>query len=335
MQTVLLARHAMATRFEIVLHGNEPVGLRAAGEEALDEVERIERTLSLYEPTSEIANINARAAHEAVRVSPEVFNLLAHARSLSEASAGAFDITIGPLMGCWGLRGKQGRVPGPEELAEVRQQIGMHRLCLDADTVTVRFESEGMMLDLGAIGKGYAIDRAVEILREAGVRNAFLHGGTSTAYGLGIQPNGDGWKVVIDSPQHLLMPYAENEATVRTKPPENRAEREILATVELVNEALSVSAPTGKFFKVNERAYGHVLDPRTAQPVTGAAISAVVLPSATESDALSTALLALGRDGHDIIASARPRARLLVAESDKPGDALRVRSHGFIVAGST
>ncbi|HEY2953001.1 MAG TPA: FAD:protein FMN transferase, partial [Verrucomicrobiae bacterium] len=100
--SVTLARHAMATRFEIVLHGDNPVSLRAAGEEALTEIERWENQLSLYRPTSEIAHLNARAAHEWVRVSPTVFRLLRHAQQLSDESGGAFDITVGPLIRCWG-----------------------------------------------------------------------------------------------------------------------------------------------------------------------------------------------------------------------------------------
>ena len=104
-EPVTLARHAMATRFEIVLHGTNSVSLRAAGEEALDEVDRIEALLSLYRPSSEIAHINARAAREPVRVSPEVFQLLQRAQTLSAATGGAFDITIAPLVRCWGFMG--------------------------------------------------------------------------------------------------------------------------------------------------------------------------------------------------------------------------------------
>src|SRR5438477_13111440 len=102
MATVTLARHAMATRFEIVLVGDNAVSLRAAGEEALDEIERLEARLSLYRPTSEIAHLNARAAREPVRVTPGLFALLQHARQLHQESGGAFDITVAPLVRCWG-----------------------------------------------------------------------------------------------------------------------------------------------------------------------------------------------------------------------------------------
>src|SRR5437868_1755171 len=101
--TVTLARHAMATRFELVLHGENPVALRAAGEEALEEISRLECQLSLYRPDSEIAHVNLRAARETVRVTPPVFFLLEHAKRLHQETAGAFDVTIGPLVRCWGF----------------------------------------------------------------------------------------------------------------------------------------------------------------------------------------------------------------------------------------
>src|SRR5258708_34664995 len=120
MQTIAVARNAMATRFEIALHGENPVALRAAGEEALDEIERLEGQLSLYRPTSEIAHLNARAAHEPVRVTPNLFHLLEQARKLSVESGGAFDITIAPLVRCWGFMGGTGQLPQPEEVAKAR-----------------------------------------------------------------------------------------------------------------------------------------------------------------------------------------------------------------------
>src|SRR3954470_1303737 len=104
MPTICLALSAMATRFEIVLHGDKPASLRAAGEEALEEIERLEAQLSLFRPSSEIAHLNARASHEQVRVSPTVFALLQQAQSLSCETDGAFDITISPLVRCWGFR---------------------------------------------------------------------------------------------------------------------------------------------------------------------------------------------------------------------------------------
>jgi FAD:protein FMN transferase len=291
MQTVAVARNAMATRFEIVLHGEDPVALRAAGEEALDEIQRIEGQLSLYQPTSEIAHLNARAAREPVRVTPGLFRLLERAKVLSAEMKGAFDITIAPLVRCWGFMGGTGRVPGAEELAEARANVGMHLVELNAEDFTVRFVRKGVMLDLGAIGKGYAVERAAELIRELGVSSALINGGTSSIYGLGNPPGAESWKVAIQSPA-----------------PSASAAAEPFATIQLMDEALSVSAVWGKSFQSEGVNLGHVLDPRSGRPLAGALLAAVALPSATETDAFSTGLLVSGRDGYEHLLKIRPQA---------------------------
>jgi thiamine biosynthesis lipoprotein len=314
MQTVILARHAMATRFEIVLHGQDASRLRGAGEEALAEVERIEAQLSIYRPTSELARVNACAAREPVRVSPPVFRLLEQARLLHDQSGGAFDITIAPLVRCWGFMDGSGSWPDPAEVTRARQRVGMQHVILDRENLTVQFDCEGVMLDLGAIGKGYAIDQAAETLREAGVTSALLHGGTSTVFGLGQPLEDQIWKVAIESP------------------PGQFAAPSWLATVPLQDEALSVSAVWGKYFEHDGKTFGHVIDPRAGHPVDNAVLAAVVLPSATETDALSTALLVVGAEGHEKIAQLRPRMKTLVVgagatnfRADSNGIALKMR----------
>ena len=201
MSPVKLACHAMATRFELVLHGDNPVALRAAGEEALEEIQRLEAQLSLFVPSSEIAHVNARAAQGPVRVSPPVFSLLQLAQRLHEQSGGAFDITIAPLVRCWGFMGGSGHLPSSEELAEARACVGMSLVRLEPTDYTVRFARPGVMLDLGAIGKGYAVERAAEVLREAGVTSALLHGGTSSVQALGHPPDAECWNIAIERPR--------------------------------------------------------------------------------------------------------------------------------------
>jgi FAD:protein FMN transferase len=291
-----LACHAMATRFEIVLHGNNPVALRAAGEAALAEIERLEAQLSLYIPTSEIARVNSLAAHQPVRVSPPLFHLLQHAAELHRLSNGAFDITIAPLVRCWGFMDGPGHLPTPEALAQAGSLIGMSHVTLNPNDFTIRFERPGVMLDLGAIGKGYAIDCAVRILREAGIESALIHGGTSTTYALGHPTDADSWKIAIAAIPNLNPTPNPN---LPVSPP----------TFHLRDEALSVSAGWGKSFAHEGKTYGHVLDPRTGQPVSAHLLAAVVLPSATETDALSTALLVAGEELVPPLARARPNIR--------------------------
>jgi thiamine biosynthesis lipoprotein len=299
---VAVARNAMATRFEIVVHGESEPALRAAAEAALEEVARIEAQLSLYKPESEVADLNRRAAREWVRVGADLFRLLGLAHKLSAETDGAFDLTIAPLVRCWGFMGSSGKKPSKLAVSEARQLVGMSLVELDEQKCAVRFARDGVMLDFGAIGKGYAIDAAVDVLREAGVTSAIVHGGTSTVYGLGKPPNESAWKIAIEGPP--------NEGTTEAAP---------LSVVELRDEALSVSAVWGKSFTRGGKTYGHIIDPRTGDPADAADLAAVALRSATETDALSTALLTLGLEGHERIATMRPGIRSLVMKRGTDG----------------
>ena len=282
---VFVARNAMATRFEFALHGDDPVRLRAAAEEAFDEVERWEDLLSLYRPHTDIARVNAGAAAGPVRVAPEVMGLLRRAFALTAATGGAFDITAAPLVRAWGFVGGTGSRPEPPVLAEALACVGLRHVELDAVAGTVRFTRPGVMLDLGSLGKGWALGRAAELLREAGITGALLHGGTSTVVAIGAPPDAEMWKVAL---------------------PDGRQ-------VQLRDEALSVSAAWGKSFSDGGRTYGHVLDPRCGIPVTGGRMAAVALPSAADSDALSTALLVRGEEGLGDLSAAFPGLRTWLA----------------------
>lgn len=278
----------MATRFEFVLHGANPTALRAAAEEALDEVERVENLLSLYRPHTDIARLNAGAARGAVRVMPETFRLLERAVALSRATGGAFDVTAGALVRAWGFMGGSGGVATAEILDAARLCVGSDLLELDAGNFTVRFRREGVVMDLGSIGKGYALDRAAELLREAGVETALLHGGTSTVIALGAPPDAEAWTIALPRG----------------------------GTVRLRDESLSVSAGWGKSFRdASGRELGHVLNPRTGQPVPGERFAAVVAPSATDSDALSTAAVLADSAALERLRQAFPAARFLVPEA--------------------
>lgn len=313
MTTVTLARHAMATRFELVLHGADAGRLRAAGEEALDEIARLEDELSFFRPTSQIFRLNETAAQRPVRVAPWLFRLLRQARQLTEETGGAFDITVAPLMRCWGFHTDQGRVPGAAALAEARALAGMHLVELDEADSSVRFARAGVQLDLGSIGKGHAVERAGGLLREAGVTSALLHGGTSTVLAIGTPPDAAGWKIALEHPAGA--PHGTAALS--------------LATVRLRDESLSVSAVWGKSFTAADRTYGHIIDPRTGEPTRGALLAAVVLPSATESDALSTMLLTLGPDGLAEVLRLRPAMRALVAGEGTGTAPLRIEARGF------
>ena len=316
MKTVRLALEAMATRFELVLHGDDDVRLRAAGEEALAEIRRLEAQLSFYRLSSDISRLNARAADGPVRVEPRLFSLLQTAQRLHAATDGTFDLTVAPLMRCWGFVGDTGRRPAPDALAEARSRTGMHLVILNEADFTVAFARPGVMLDLGAIGKGYAIEEAAQILINAGVERAFLHGGTSTIHAIGTPLDEDCWNVAIPHPN--ADPAAPDED-------------DILAVVSLKDEALSVSAVWGKAFVADGQTYGHVLDPRSGYPVDGAMLAAVAGPSATTCDALSTALLVLGCHAGELITDFGDSIRTVVVCPKDDADGFEMMQTGIEV----
>lgn len=312
----------MATRFEVVLPGDDPVQLRAGGEEALREIQRLEEALSLYRPTSEIARVNRAAAEEAVPVSPPVFELLELCVELWRLSDGAFDITVGPLVRAWGFMHGRGRVASASAVAAAREQVGMEHLELDPARRTVRFLRPGMMIDLGAVGKGHALDEAAEVLREAGMTSALIHSGTSSCYGFGRDEAGAVWRVAVED-RDLRAAFAGESPSAG---PAGAARA--LAVAPLRGGALSVSGVAGKAVPSGGRTLGHVIDPRSGEPVAGAPLAAVTGASAAETDALSTALLLLGEAGLETLGQRRPDLGLLIAGMSESG-AVWVRTRGW------
>lgn len=310
---VTVARNAMATRFEIALFGGHPVELRAAAEEALDEVQRVETMLSWRQPASPLARVNACAGQEPVRVNPELFALLRRCRELSELGNGAFDITVGPLMRAWGFHATEGQMADEATLTAARQACGMQFVELDEAGLTVRFTRPGMRLDFGAIGKGYALDLAAGVLRDAGMTSALIHGGTSTVCAIGRPPGVEGWKIAVE--------YPPGASTVDPLP--------VLAVLNLCDTALSVSAVWGRVFRIGQDTFGHVIDPRLGRPANRALLSIFISSSATESDALSTALLVEGAPGIASLRERCPAARTLVLAPGATESSYEIAAHGI------
>ena len=305
----LLACEAMATRFEFALHGDDPARLRAAGEEAIREVYRVERQLSFRMLTSELNELNRMAGVRPVKMDPEIFSFLSQARSLSEETHGSFDPTVGPLMACWGLGVQRGAAPDDSAVDAALRLVGIGKLEFDESAHSVFLPETGMKLDCGSIGKGYALDIVAGILDDIGIRNAFLQGGTSTILAQGVAVDGGPWRVGIAAPV-----VVGNEATVD----------DVISTVDLEDESLSVSGISGRTIEWNGRTYGHVLDPRSGHPVKGALLAAMILPSATETDALSTALLVDGEAGVERMREIRKGVRGLISVPDEKEPGYRI-----------
>jgi thiamine biosynthesis lipoprotein len=271
-----LRRRAMATGFEIVLPYGTPNTV-AMGEAAFDLLDTLEQQLTVYRETSEVSRLNQRAFARPVRVENRLFGLLELAARIHEETAGAYDITTGALIKAWGFFRGPRRVPSEEELASARECVGMQEVILERERRSVRYLRPGLEINLGSIGKGYALDRLARFLQdEWGVARMLLHGGTSSVYARGCPPDCErGWQVGI------LHPW-------------DRQRR--LGRVWLRDRALGNSAATHRHLEYNGRKLGHVLDPRTGWPASGIASASVLAPTAAQADALSTAFYVGGVD---------------------------------------
>jgi thiamine biosynthesis lipoprotein len=279
LHTILIGRDAMGCRFEVAFNAGEVAEATELGCEALDLVDEIESRISIYRDTSEFAVINA-AAGAWVAISPDTVALLALARVLHARTDGAFDIAAGPLVRAWGFFERQGRRPAVEELAAALAASGTRQLELDPDGCRARLGVLGAALNPGGIGKGWAVDRAVDHLLAAGVPSGLVHGGQSSVRAFGTQgpavPGRSGWKVGL---RHPLRPGRR------------------LATFTLRDRALGTSGSGTQFFVDRGRKLGHLLDPRTGHPAEGVISATVLAPTAAEADALATAAYVLGEAG--------------------------------------
>jgi len=303
LHTLVVGRDAMACRFEVCLNVGETADGTARAVDALDLVDEIENRISVYRDTSELARLNATAAAGWQPVSHDVFAMLVRARELHDLTEGAFDIAAGALVRAWGFLHREGRVPDPAALAAARERSGMRLVELDAGNRSVRFAREGVELNPGAIGKGWAVDRALERLADAGVASALVHGGQSSVRARGVHgpdlPGRRGWRVGLRDP---LRPARR------------------LATITLADRGLGTSGSGTQFFVDRGRRLGHILDPRTGLPAEGVVSATVFAPTAADADALATALYALGPAGLDRVAPlGGPVGAILVVPDASPG----------------
>ena len=267
---------SMGSTYTIDLYGTDKDALPLIAQIAFDEVDRIDRLMSVYKRGSAVSFINRRAGRQPVVVEPELFDFLQRCLAFSRQSEGAFDVTVQPLMSVWGFFGGEGRVPGADELRIVLRRVGYRKLRLDPGQRTIRFQRDGMALDLGGIAKGYAVDRVVNLLREHRIDRALVSAGDSTLFALGAPPRKNAWRVRIRDP---IFP----------RDPEKSA-----LTLSLKDQCLSVSGSYENSFTVEGVTYSHIMDPRRGRPVEGLLSVAVVAGSGMEGDALDNALFVMG-----------------------------------------
>jgi thiamine biosynthesis lipoprotein len=251
----------MGGTYSLVLYGPDRYQLEAASEAAFDEVRRLDELLSNYKTSSEWSEINRFAAERPVAVSEESYRLLSACLEYSRRSEGSFDITVGPLMKVWGFYKGSGRLPHRAEIRAVLGSVGSSHIELAPGARTVKFRRPGMSIDPGGIGKGYAVDRMVKVLKEAGIRSGFVSASTSTVYAIGTPPGEAGWKVTISDPKNRERSVGE---------------------ALLKDESLSTSGNYEKFFMAG-------------YPAEGMLSVSIIAPRAIDSEAWTKPLYINGR----------------------------------------
>lgn len=283
-------RPAMACRFEITLADRDGSFVPAA-RAALEEIDRLEAELSVFRPDTIISNLNRRAAREPVAAPPHIIDLLTRCQWWHQQTGGAFDITTTPLSRCWGFLRREGRVPGAAEIDAARALVGLDRVGIDSRAGTVDYQQSGIELNLGAIGKGYALDCAGTLMRSAGVPHALLSAGRSSLLAVGGRDGG--WWIDLVSPLLAGGP---------------------IARLRIRNAGVGTSGIGEQFVMADGRRYGHVIDPRTGWPAKDTLSATVVASDAATADALSTAFFVGGAglarrycaEHHDVLAIITP-----------------------------
>ena len=296
----------MSTIAELSLPASQSTNASTAQQIVAAAFSRVERDLSVFRPASEIARINQSAGSNRVTdIARDTAEVLACALRVARESGGAFDPTVSPLMKLWGFRGgATGGPPAEAAIRATRDRVGWRHVRLAVDPATdpprasISLDRPGMQLDLGGIAKGFAVDRASDALRRAGVGN-FLVNLAGNMRGLGGPHAGrQGWRIGIRDP-------ARSDAWI--------------GTVTLADgEGIATSGSYERFVVLDGRRYAHIIDPRSGHPVAGILSVTVLAPSAMEADALSTALFVLGPDAGRGLLIAHPGCQAVYLLDTQP-----------------
>lgn len=273
------ARLAMGTILSIELHTSAPERADKIFDAAFAEIDRLDSVMSDYRSDSEIARVHARAGHEWVDVSTDLWNVLDRSIELGRQTEGAFDPCMGAMTAL--MRDAEARqlAPSDESMAAARAASGLANLEVDRTRRRVRLLRPGTRIDLGAIGKGYALDQAAAVLRDHGVTSAlFSFGGQYLA--LGAPPNADAWRVHVTG-----------------------ADGEVVARVDLIDSSLACSSNSQRALRVGESVIPHIVDPRDEHASPDVLLAAAIANDATRADAWSTAAFVLGDRARKVVAS--------------------------------
>lgn len=273
-QLVKETRLVMDTFCEISCYGQDRDKAIAAMDDAFKEMQRIERVFSKFDENSEVSNINRSRGLEKIGISKEVFNLTRESIYYSRISGGAFDITVAPLMELWGFVRRHKVIPGKDAVDTALRSVGYKNIELDSEKLSIGFLNKGTKIDFGGIAKGYAVDRAKDVLVSHGIRNALVNLG-GNMFALGGAPGKKVWKIGVQDP---------------------RNKGKLLQAFELTDMAISTSGNYERFFEIGGKRYSHIINPVTGEPCQGIVSVTVVSDSAESSDALSTAIFVMGQE---------------------------------------
>ena len=270
------SRVSMASTYSLDIYGPDEKELPLIAEAAFDEVDRIDQLMSIYKTGSPVSIFNRNASSQPVPVETELFKFFQTCLKYSNESGGAFDITIQPLMKLWGFYGGQRKIPQQQQIRHILQRVGYEKLVLDPNFQTVYFQETGMAVDLGGIGKGYAVDRVVALLKENQIRRALINAGGSTLFALGAPPGQKAWSIKIRDPR---LTHNSEQSPV---------------TVQLRNQCLSISGNYEQVLIVEGNRYSHIMDPREGYPIRDVLSVAVITSSGVKGDVMDNILFVKG-----------------------------------------
>ncbi len=286
-------RIALGTFVTVKVHAESDLAAASMADRAFEEIVRIEELMSPYLTGSELYLLNSRLGHGRVQTSDEIKALLVRCLRYSRISEGAFDVTIGPVSELWGFSSDSAGFPEVSRIEELLPLVGYSKL--DVSEKGVKSQTPGMKLDLGGAAKGYAVDRALELLRVSGAKGALVNSGGDLGF-FGIKPDGKHWRVAIAHP---------------------RDEEVLIEVKDLGFEAVATSGDYQRFFIRDGVRYHHILDPATGFPARACVSSTVWAQNVTDADILSTAVFVMGPErGLDLIESLDGCEALVFFEED-------------------
>ncbi len=288
---------SMGTTYRVVLYAPDEAAATQAARAAFDRIDQLDAMMTDYNDSSELMQLCAKAGGPPVKVSGELFEILAKAVELNAKTRGAFDVTVGPVVRLWRAARKENRLPDPAEIAKARELVGCDKMVLNEKNRTVQLLKPGMKLDLGGIAKGYAVDKALETLKQKGIASALVVGGGDV--GVSDAPPGkEGWTIDIQPLDKTTQPQP--------------------VQLLLKNAGVSTSGDAEQHLDKGGKRYSHIIDPKTGQPLEGRSSVTVIAPNSTTSDGLAK-IGALGIEGAIAVIDALPGCAAFISIEEKDG----------------